>query len=175
MVRLVVFLGNPGTQYANTRHNVARLVIEHLPFAHELRWSSKFNALMAEYRPLPGATTRFLQPEDYMNRSGSSIARAAQFFKLTTEEILVAHDDLELPFGRVGLRKGGGLGGHNGLRSVRERLGSGEFRRLRIGIGRPSHGSVHNHVLGRFSAEEEAELPDVLAEAAAQLTRAIEG
>jgi len=173
MARLVVFLGNPGAQYAATRHNVGRMLAEHLPFAVELSWSAKFNAQLAEYRPQPGETVRLLCPDNYMNRSGESVARAAQFFKLTPQEILIAHDDLELPFGTVRVRAGGGLGGHNGLRSVREKLGSADFRRLRIGIGRPTRGSVHNHVLGRFTPEEEPELPGVLAEAAAELAREI--
>ncbi len=172
-IRLVVFLGNPGKQYAATRHNVARILLDHLSFADELSWNTKFKARIAEHRPQPGEPVRFLVPDDYMNRNGISVALAAQFYKLEAGEILVAHDDLELPFGRVAIRTGGGLGGHNGLRSVSERLGTREFQRLRIGIGRPPRGSVQSYVLSRFTAKEEAELGDVLAEAAAALSRAL--
>ncbi len=97
-----------------------------------------------------------------MNKSGESLRACMDFFSLKLDQILVIHDDLELDFGRSALKAGGGLGGHNGLKSIREHTGSADFLRLRLGIGRPRHGGVSQHVLSRFSREEEAELPLML-------------
>ncbi|MDD3056881.1 MAG: aminoacyl-tRNA hydrolase [Sphaerochaeta sp.] len=155
MVKLMVFLGNPGREYARTRHNVAWMVCDHLH--PNLSWSVKFHAQLASE-----ATVRLLKPQTYMNESGKSVRAALDFYNLEPTEILVIHDDLELPYGTLRLQAGGGLQGHNGLKSIKQHAGSDQFLRLRIGIGRPKHGSVASYVLERFTAEEEVSLPLVL-------------
>jgi PTH1 family peptidyl-tRNA hydrolase len=107
-----------------------------------------------------------LKPLIFMNRSGQSVAEARNFYKYTPEELLVIHDDLELEFGTIGLKKGGGLGGHNGLRSLVKSLGTREFYRLRIGISRPRHGRVDKYVLGSFTNKERMDLQPILQKAA---------
>ncbi len=124
MIQLAVFLGNPGKKHENTRHNVSRLLLPELPGAAALSWREKFHGRTAEYAPpspsgsAPRARCILLQPETFMNLSGKSVVAAARFYKLEAREILVIHDDLELPFGTSQGRLGGGLGGHKGLRST---------------------------------------------------------
>ncbi|MGI6433166.1 MAG: aminoacyl-tRNA hydrolase [Sphaerochaetaceae bacterium] len=161
MIKLVAFLGNKGSEYQKSRHNSGWLFLEELqeqlpPFA----WQNKFHGRWAKAF-LP-EQVMLLQPKTYMNQSGKSVGAAMSFFSLLPEELLVVHDDLLLPFGVVQLQSGGGLGGHNGLRSVTSHIGSSDFFRLRIGIGRPAHHSVSSFVLSRFSVEEEAFLPLIL-------------
>lgn len=164
MIRLVVFLGNPGREYERTRHNIGWMVAGALPFASELAWREKFKGLTASR-----AGTSFLKPTTFMNRSGESVGACASFFHVPPAEILVVHDDMERPFGCIELRTGGGLGGHNGLKDIVRVLGTRDFVHLRCGISRPARGNPSSHVLSRFSPEEEAELPGVLSEAAALL------
>ncbi len=170
VIRLVVFLGNPGKEYERTRHNIGWLVADALPFASELAWREKFKGLTSTR-----AGTTFLKPTTFMNRSGESVAACASFFRIAPGEMLVVHDDMERPFGRVELRSGGGLGGHNGLRDIVRVLGTPDFVRLRCGISRPARGNPSSHVLGRFSPEEEAELPEMLSQAAALLEKQLAG
>jgi PTH1 family peptidyl-tRNA hydrolase len=132
MLQLAVFLGNPGSQYKNNRHNAAWMLAEKLPFYSSLDWHKKFKGLYAVMDSL-----HFLKPQTYMNLSGESAQAAASFFKIKLEEIIVIHDEIELPFGTLSLKFSGGLGGHNGLRSMKAVFGSADFWRLRIGIGRP--------------------------------------
>ena len=172
-IRLVVFLGNPGNQYQYTRHNAGFLLAEHLPFSAGLSWQKKFKGEYADYL-IGGRKISFLKPLTFMNKCGESIAAAAAFFKLSREQILIVHDDLELPFGEFALKQGGGLAGHNGLRSAAQLLGGKDFFRFRIGIGRPSRGSPSSYVLSKFSDEEAAELPDLLDKTARELTGALE-
>ena len=133
VIKLICALGNPGREYSATRHNVAWIFLSQwLP---ALDWQKKFKgeyALLHQPRKLI-----FLKPLSFMNNSGESIRTCVDFFSLDAEEILVIHDDLELPFGEVVCKKGGGLGGHNGLKSVNQHLGTRDFHRLRLGIGRP--------------------------------------
>ncbi len=166
---LSVFLGNPGKEYAKTRHNFGWLAGEALPLFRQLRLQSKFNGSWGDIKT--GEHREIvLFPGTFMNRSGISVSAALSFFKIDilrqAESLLVVHDDLELPFGTIELRAGGGLAGHNGLKSIRDQLGTDAFLRLRLGIGRPSRGSVSSWVLSRFSADEEARLPELLDEAA---------
>ncbi|OQY34050.1 MAG: aminoacyl-tRNA hydrolase [Spirochaetaceae bacterium 4572_59] len=151
--KLIVLLGNPGSQYEQTRHNASWLCQAYLPSVDSLSWKEKFNGKYCDYG-LPGQSIRLLKPETFMNKSGESAGKAATFFKVKPEEILVVHDELELPFGTVQFRKGGGLGGHNGLRSLKQHLGTGDFYRYRLGISRPPHGDVSRWVLSPFSGEE---------------------
>jgi PTH1 family peptidyl-tRNA hydrolase len=156
---LVAGLGNPGREYERTRHNVGWLVLDELARRHGGSWRSKFSGSLAEER-LGGARIALLKPETYMNESGRSVAAAARFFKAEPERLLVVHDDVDLEPGRLQARRGGGLAGHNGLRSLAQHLGSQEFLRLRIGVGRPGRGdprSVSDWVLSGFAPEDDVE------------------
>jgi len=156
---LVVGLGNPGREYERTRHNAGWLVLDELARRHGGSWRSKFSGSLAEVR-LGDAKLALLKPETYMNESGRSVGAAARFFKVPPEQVLVAHDDVDLESGRLQARSGGGLAGHNGLRSLRQHLGSQDFLRLRIGVGRPGRGdprSVADWVLSPFAPEEDAD------------------
>ena len=156
---LVVGLGNPGREYARTRHTVGRMVIEDLARRHDGSWRGKFNGRLAEVR-IDGHRVALLAPETYMNESGRSVAAAASFFKVEPDAILVIHDESDLEAGRLQARMGGGLAGHNGLKSIAERLGTQDFLRLRIGIGRPERGDrrpLADWVLADFEPHEDAE------------------
>jgi PTH1 family peptidyl-tRNA hydrolase len=156
---LVAGLGNPGREYAATRHNVGWMVLDELARRHGGSWRSKFSGQMAETR-VDGARVALLKPETYMNESGRSIRTAARFFKTPVAGILVVHDDVDLEEGRLQARLGGGLAGHNGLRSITQELGSQDFPRLRIGVGRPGRGdrrSVADFVLSPFSPETDVD------------------
>ncbi len=174
MIRMIVFLGNAGIRYRNTRHNAAWLMAERLSFAERLVWRKKFKGRFAS-QPVSGLKRLFLKPETYMNRSGESVQAAASYHRLNPQELVVVHDDIELAFGFVSLKQGGGLAGHNGLRSIAQALGTADFFRLRLGISRPRHGSVSSHVLGRFSAEEQDLLPALLGAAAEVLESCLAG
>ena len=152
IIKMVVYLGNYGKQYEKTRHNVGWLFEESLEIQNEK--ISKFKGLF--YKDNSGLI--HLLPQTLMNNSGQSVIKAMQFFKIKIEEVLVVHDELETNFGSFKLKIGGGLAGHNGLRSIADLTGSRDFSRLCIGISRPVHGSVASYVLQRFNIQEEAEL-----------------
>jgi PTH1 family peptidyl-tRNA hydrolase len=156
---LVAGLGNPGREYEHTRHNLGWLVLEELARRHGGSWRSKFSGSLAEVR-LDGLRLALLKPETYMNESGRSVGAAARFFKVEPEQLLVVHDDVDLEPGRLQARAGGGLAGHNGLRSLAQDLGTQDFERLRIGVGRPGRGdprSVSDWVLSGFAPEDDLE------------------
>jgi peptidyl-tRNA hydrolase, PTH1 family len=156
---LVAGLGNPGREYADTRHNVGFMVAEELARRHGGSWRAKFSGDLAEMR-LDGLRLAVLKPQTYMNESGRSVGAAARFFKVEPEALLVVHDEVDLEPGRLQARLGGGLAGHNGLRSVAQHLGTSEFARLRIGVGRPERGDprpVADFVLSPFSPEVDVE------------------
>ena len=156
---LVVGLGNPGREHARDRHNVGWLVADELARRHDGSFKAKFSGQLADIR-LDGLKLALLKPETYMNLSGSSLAAAAQFFKLPTEQIAVVHDDVDLDHARIQVRLGGGLAGHNGLRSIKQALGSAEVLRVRVGVGRPGRGDrrpVADYVLSAFTPEDDAE------------------
>lgn len=157
MKQLVVALGNPGNEYVNTRHNVAWLVLERLKNASSLVWREKFKGHFAT-----DGDAIFLRPQTYMNLSGESVVPAAQFYKVTPKDILVVHDELDLPYGTVAFKRGGGSAGHNGLKSISALLGTPDYARLRVGIGRPKVGSVSSWVLSPFSNDEQIQLLDYL-------------
>jgi peptidyl-tRNA hydrolase, PTH1 family len=155
---LVAGLGNPGRQYEGTRHNAGWLVLDELARRHGGSWRSKFSGSLAEVR-LGEQRLGLLKPETYMNASGRSVGAAARFFKVEPGSLLVVHDDVDLEPGRLQARRGGGLAGHNGLRSLAQHLGTQDFLRLRIGVGRPGRGdrrSVSDWVLSPFDADEDA-------------------
>ncbi len=152
---LFVGLGNPGSQYEETRHNIGFRVIDKLVDDASARDISKTSFHGKLYR---SANTFFLKPTTFMNLSGKSLITVKQFFKIEEEDIIVIHDDIDLPFGAVRFKKGGGHGGHNGLRSIDSFIGK-EYLRVRIGVGKPEHKSqVADYVLHDFSAEEEVHL-----------------
>jgi peptidyl-tRNA hydrolase, PTH1 family len=154
---LVAGLGNPGRGYERTRHNVGWLVVDELARRHGGSFKSKFSGRLAELR-IDGRRVALLKPETYMNESGRSLAAAARFFKVEPEDLLVVHDDVDLEPGRLQARGGGGLAGHNGLRSIASALGTSDFLRLRIGVGRPGRGdrrSVSDYVLSGFEPDED--------------------
>lgn len=146
-------LGNPGSKYHHTRHNIGWDVFEELSFSRDLKWSEKFKGQYALYNN-GMEKIYFLKPQTYMNLSGESVQPMMAFFKITIENILVVHDELDLPFGTLAFKKGGGLAGHNGLKSITATLGSQEFNRVRLGIGRPVHGDVSNWVLSGYTGED---------------------
>ena len=172
-ISIVAALGNMGDKYEFTRHNIAWLLIERLSFYSQLDWHSKFNGLYAPYR-LGDEVIFFLKPMTFMNLSGQSVAALMKFYKLKPSEVLVIHDDLELDFGTIGFKRGGGLGGHNGLRSLNSCLGTPDFNRLRLGISRPPHTDITSYVLGPFSRQEQEYLPSYLDESARLLELCLE-
>lgn len=157
MIKLFAFLGNHGREYLGNRHNVAWQFLESLPVYPSLQWKRGFKGRWAQLETAAGRVW-FIAPETYMNLSGDSIAEIARFYKVEPAELLVVHDELELGFGFFGFKKGGGLGGHNGLRSMKERFGTPDFMRLRFGIGRPNHDDVAGYVLSDFSRDEREKL-----------------
>ena len=173
-LQLLVGLGNPGDRYADTRHNVGFMVLEQLaaaagvPFRQQGRLQGQLAEIGTGEQRL-----RLLMPQTYMNESGRSIRAALDWYRLTPEQLLVLVDDMDLPLGRLRLRASGSAGGHNGLRSAIQHLGTQDFPRLRIGIGAPADNPQErrdrtvSHVLGRFSAEERPLLESVLVEVVA--------
>ena len=163
---LVAGLGNPGRGYERTRHNVGWLVADELARRHAGSFRQKFSGQLAEAR-VDGARLALLKPETYMNESGRSVAAALRFFKVAPESLVVVHDDVDLEPGRLQVRLGGGLAGHNGLRSIAQHAGTRDFLRLRIGIGRPARGDprpVADYVLSEF--DPEVDVPGLVARAA---------
>lgn len=165
-IRLVVGLGNPGPEYKDTRHNAGFMVVDLL--AAELgagRWRARCRSLVAEAFA-GGEKVVLAKPQTFMNKSGEAVAPLLRWFGLEPSDLLVVCDDLDLPLGRIRIRKKGGDGGHRGLKSVIAALGSGDFARLRVGIGRPGpEKDVVEWVLERFTAEERPFLEDSLARA----------
>jgi PTH1 family peptidyl-tRNA hydrolase len=180
MIELAAFLGNPGPEYAGNRHNAGWLMAAKLPFYNSLTWHNKFKGRYAEKEG-----SRFIMPLTFMNLSGEAAGAAASFFKIPPEHIIVVHDELELPLGTISLKYSGGLGGHNGLRSLKANLGSADFWRIRIGIGRPgdrlpgeggppgSGKGVYEWVLSDFTREEAPALEAALDAAAGLLIEAM--
>ena len=191
MIQLVAFLGNYGSQYEKTRHNVAWYFEDSLPFANKLSWQSKFKGEIASLTPTElsqwacdtkicskkdgspvlvpeeaPAHIYFLKPQTYMNLSGDSIIEVANFYKIKPEEIMVIHDELEMAPGFVSLKWSGGLGGHNGLRSTKAVLGTADFWRIRFGIGRPDNPniSVADYVLSKFTPDQQEIMQNVFSQ-----------
>jgi peptidyl-tRNA hydrolase, PTH1 family len=156
---LVVGLGNPGREYAANRHNAGYLVVDELARRHGGSWRSKFSGQLAEIR-LDGHKLALLKPETFMNESGQSVGAAMRFFRLDPDAVLVVHDEGDLERGRLQLRLGGGLGGHNGLRSIASHLKTQDFLRLRVGVGRPGRGDprpLADYVLANFEPHDDVD------------------
>jgi peptidyl-tRNA hydrolase, PTH1 family len=152
---LLVGLGNPGARYARQRHNIGFMAVDAVARRYDFApWRTRFSSLVSDGQLGP---TRVLvqKPQTYMNLSGQAVAAAARFYKLPLHEVVVCHDELDLAPGKVRIKTGGGVAGHNGLRSIAEHLGTRDFRRVRFGIGHPGHKSlVTGHVLGDFDAAD---------------------
>lgn len=180
MIKLVAFLGNYGSEYEKTRHNVAWQFASQLPFYNRLNFQNKFKgdyavvetSVLAHWFAETGMYSKkdgsdpivlegspdkiyFLKPLTYMNLSGESVGELARFYKILPEEILVVHDELELPLGTVSLKWSGGLGGHNGLRSMKSTFGTADFWRLRFGLTKPQNRDIADYVLSNFTADEQ--------------------
>jgi PTH1 family peptidyl-tRNA hydrolase len=174
---LIVGLGNPGSRYAGTRHNVGFEVASLLASRWDLpRGKDKFKGRFTEGRAFPGGPrVAILLPHTYMNESGSAVSPARGALGVDLDRVLVIHDEIDLPFGRIESRIGGGLAGHNGLKSLKQGLGSPDFRRIRVGVGRPDTTDpeiVSAHVLGRFT-EPADEVRELIERAAAEADRVV--
>jgi len=153
-MRLVVGLGNPGARYAGNRHNIGFMVVDRIRLRHRLgHWGRGFHGIAAR-GSIEGEQASLLLPDTYMNDSGLAVGETARFYKLPPDDVIVVHDEIELPFGKVRLKVGGSNAGHNGLRSISSHIGN-EYKRVRIGVGHPGHKDlVHNYVLNDFAKDE---------------------
>jgi PTH1 family peptidyl-tRNA hydrolase len=174
---LLVGLGNPGVQYDGTRHNVGFEIAELLRSRWDLpKWKSQFRGRLTEGRTGPGGPrVAILMPQTYMNETGQSVGPARGALRVPLEQVVVLHDEIDLPFGEIRVRAGGGLAGHNGLKSLKQGLGSAEFTRVRVGVGRPAStdpDTVAAYVLGRFR-EPRDEVQSLVARAADEAERLV--
>ncbi len=173
-IKAIVGLGNPGAKYSETRHNAGFWFVERLANAHNVRFSAetKFNGEVARVQ-LSGKELWLLKPDTFMNRSGLAVRSLLTFYKIAPQNLLVAHDEIDLLPGAIKLKSGGGHGGHNGLRDIIDQLGSKEFQRLRIGVGHPGNkDQVVDFVLHRAALDEQRMIDEAVADAlgiAAQL------
>ena len=169
MVSLIAGLGNPGTKYARNRHNVGFMALERFAEQHGgTPYRDKFHGRFAKCR-VGEREVVLLEPLTFMNLSGRSVQDAMRFFKVELSGICVVHDELDVPFGELRIKQGGGTAGHNGLSSIVEHCGGGDFCRIRVGIGRPRSQAVESYVLSDFSSVESQELNAVLERASAAL------
>jgi len=173
MIELVSFLGNPGKEYETTRHNLPWLVANEITQRESLLWQQKFKGAYAKI--MRDHSIAYLhKPLTFMNLSGRSVREIMAFFKLSADNLLVVHDDVETALGKIGFKLGGGLGGHNGLRSIVSALGTKDFYRLRIGVGRPPKGPVSSYVLARLTVQQIETFQPVLLSAADIIENLIE-
>ncbi|MDR3600116.1 MAG: aminoacyl-tRNA hydrolase [Desulfosporosinus sp.] len=178
-MKVIVGLGNPGPQYAETRHNVGFLLIDLLAEAQNLQFREKFQGLWTEVK-IEGERILLLKPQTYMNLSGRSVSELANFYKVPGEDLLIVQDDMDLPLGKIRLRNQGSAGGHNGIKSILAELGTDKFWRLKLGVGRPStqnpsvdiqnsnhapRTTIIDHVLSPFAEDELAQLDEELGRA----------
>ncbi len=160
--KLIIGLGNPGPKYQWTRHNAGFMVLDHLARIMGITVAKKsFSGFFGDGEWC-GERLLLLKPQTFMNLSGRSAAEALRFHKLTLSDLVVIHDDIDIPFGRVKIKEGGGHGGHNGLRSLMQELGGGGFVRVRVGVGRPAHGDAADYVLANFSPAEMVGIPTLM-------------
>ncbi len=163
--KVIVGLGNPGREYQRTRHNIGFMVLDHLAIESGLTWEDKFLSRASTWRR-KGDRLVLLKPQTWMNLSGRAVQRAVGFYKVPIEDLLVIYDDLDLPVGQLRLRFKGGDGGHRGVRSIIELLGTRDFLRLRIGIGHPEREDGTSRVLGRIARDEEVAMDEAIKGAA---------
>jgi PTH1 family peptidyl-tRNA hydrolase len=173
MALALICLGNRGKTYEFTRHNIGWMLCDHLleESGEQPSWMEKFHSRYSELFTTFGTKTILQLPQMMMNRSGISVRELSTFFKLPPSSLIVVHDDLETAFGQITFQLGGGHGGHNGIRSVIKELGTPDFYRLKIGIGRPAgKEQVHSYVLSKFYPDQQVLLPRILTEASRLLS-----
>lgn len=165
-MKIVVGLGNPGNQYKDTRHNIGFLVVDELARRWNTpSWKRRYDAEVSEHRAI--GPVLLVKPQTFMNLSGNSVREAAKFYKTPSTDIVVIHDDLDLPAGRLRIRERGGSGGHRGIESMLSQLGADDFVRVRCGVGRPPEGwESADYVLGRFAPDEQALIKEAIDKAA---------
>jgi peptidyl-tRNA hydrolase, PTH1 family len=165
-LKLVIGLGNPGKEYAMTRHNAGFMVVDKLADAFRISMDkNKFDTIHGKGK-IQGNEVMLAKPQAFMNLSGPPVQKLAGFYRISCEDMLIIHDDIDLAFGRIKIKEKGGDGGHKGIRSIKDAFGGGNFTRLRIGIGRSEAGAdVVDHVLGRFNPEEKTLLDKIIATA----------
>jgi len=166
ILKLVIGLGNPGKEYSMTRHNAGFMVVDKLADAYRISMDkNKFDSIYGKGK-IRGNDVMLAKPQAFMNLSGPPVQKLAGFYRISCEDMLIIHDDIDLAFGRIKIKEKGGDGGHKGIRSIKDAFGGGNFTRLRIGIGRSEAGAdVVDHVLGRFNPEEKALLDKIIATA----------
>lgn len=160
---MIVGLGNPGPEYAFTRHNIGFIAVDLWAQALGATWKTESKSMIAKAK-WANCDVTFVKPQTFMNRSGESVQPLMAYYKIPLENLLVVHDELDFPFQTMKLQKNRGAGGHNGIKSISERLGTQDYIRMKVGIGRPAHPEmeVHAHVLGKFSNEEGQKLSEFL-------------
>ena len=165
-MKIGVGLGNPGNQYKDTRHNIGFLVVDELARRWNTpSWKRRYDAEVSEHRAI--GPVLLVKPQTFMNLSGNSVREAAKFYKTPSTDIVVIHDDLDLPAGRLRIRERGGSGGHRGIESMLSQLGADDFVRVRFGVGRPPEGwESADYVLGRFAPDEQALIKEAIDKAA---------
>ena len=189
-IKIIAGLGNPGTRYEKTRHNIGFVVIDSFAARHAagIKWRERSQAQVGEIN-FAGQPIVLVKPQSFMNRSGEPIREIMHFYKWEVSNLAIVHDELDLDVGTLRLKCGGGEGGHNGVRSVTDELGSGDYIRLRVGIGHPRRlpvspdnpnqpqfeGEVHDWVLGRFSAQEMPQIEEVIGAACDSLEELLRG
>ncbi|OCL25752.1 aminoacyl-tRNA hydrolase [Orenia metallireducens] len=173
-MKLVVGLGNPGFKYEATRHNVGFMVIDYLAKECKEEVSSKEKKALVAKTRIGGEKVILAKPQTFMNNSGEAVRTLADYYNIQAEDILIIYDDLDLEVGQIRLKPKGGHGGHNGIRSIINHLGTKEFNRLRVGIGRPLYGTVVDYVLGKFSKEEEDTIKEAIKESASAINLYLE-
>ena len=175
MIRLIAGLGNPGSKHQGTRHNAGFLFADQVATLKQAQWQEKksFKGLVSA---LPGTDCWLIKPSTFMNLSGDAVAAIASYYKIPANEILIAHDELDLPAGTIRLKSGGGHGGHNGLRDLISKLGDPGFHRLRIGIGHPGSGEqVLGYVLGKPAADDLISINQAVDQATSHLDQILAG
>ncbi|MBI5031076.1 MAG: aminoacyl-tRNA hydrolase [Chloroflexi bacterium] len=169
-MKLIVGLGNPGQRYAHSRHNVGFMIVERFARAHDLRFSRKrFNAEIAEGE-INNIRVMIAKPQSYMNLSGEAVGKLFKFFKIEPHDLVVVYDDLDLPLGKMRMRAKGSAGGHHGMESIIAHIGTSDFPRLRVGIGRPNPEADIDHVLGTFDGDERKLMDETFANASDALS-----
>jgi PTH1 family peptidyl-tRNA hydrolase len=161
--RIIAGLGNPGKQYAHSRHNVGFMVVDRLAEAHGLKFSRMMSRAIVALGEIEGAKIALVKPQTFMNLSGESVGPITKFYKVTPADLLVVYDELDLPEGQLRMRPKGGAGGHNGMKSIIARVGSPDFPRLRVGLGRPpGRMDPADYVLQSFTAAERSAMDEAL-------------
>jgi PTH1 family peptidyl-tRNA hydrolase len=158
---LIVGLGNPGKEYEKTRHNAGFMAVDFFANRKMFSFQEKFNGYIAKLK-IGDNDVYFLKPLTYMNLSGQSIIQVVNFYKIDKSEVVIIHDDLDLPVGEVKYKTKGGSGGHNGLKSIIQHLGTQDFKRVKIGVGKPVEMTVVDYVLGKFSKEDKSMIDNVI-------------